>query len=72
MIPLMPSPGRPKTVSTPQSASRSISASDAIFAIVFLSVPCAGAAGQRWLAFLAALRSVRAFAVVSVPSGRSR
>src|SRR6266704_6065358 len=34
MIPLMPSPGSPKTVSTPQSASRSISASDAIRAIV--------------------------------------
>ena len=33
MIPLMPSPGRPKTVSTPQSASRSISTSDAIVAI---------------------------------------
>ena len=31
MIPLMPSPGRPKMVSTPQSTSRSISASDAIF-----------------------------------------
>src|SRR6266567_7133973 len=34
MIPLMPSPGSPKTVSTPQSASRSISASDAIRAII--------------------------------------
>ena len=31
MIPLMPSPGRPKMVSTPQSISRSMSASDAIF-----------------------------------------
>src|SRR5579875_3884878 len=33
MIPLTPSPGRPKTVSTPQSASRSISSSDAICAM---------------------------------------
>src|SRR6266702_3576262 len=34
MMPLMPSPGSPKTESTPQSASRSIRASDAIRAIV--------------------------------------
>jgi len=34
MIPLMPSPGSPKTVSTPQSMSRSTSASDAIGATV--------------------------------------
>src|SRR5437773_1211622 len=33
MIPLMPSPGRPNTVSTPQSASRSTSRSDAILSI---------------------------------------
>src|SRR5438067_9515719 len=33
MIPLIPSPGRPKTVSTPQSARRSISSSDAICAM---------------------------------------
>ncbi len=32
MIPLIPSPGRPKTVSTPQSANRSISSSAAICA----------------------------------------
>src|SRR2546423_2896884 len=36
MIPLIPSPGRPKTVSTPQSASRSISSSDAICAMGLL------------------------------------
>src|SRR5437870_2229882 len=33
MIPLIPSPGRPNTVSTPQSISRSTSSSDAIFAM---------------------------------------
>src|SRR6202000_1892132 len=33
MIPLMPSPGTPKTVSPPQSASRAISSSDAICAM---------------------------------------
>ena len=33
MIPLMPSPGSPNTVSTPQAASRSTSSSDAIFSM---------------------------------------
>jgi hypothetical protein len=33
MIPLMPSPGSPNTVSTPQSASRSTSSSDAILSM---------------------------------------
>src|SRR5439155_6146354 len=34
MIPLMPSPGRPNTVSTPQSMSRSTSDSEAILPMV--------------------------------------
>src|SRR6478609_6760326 len=45
MIPLMPSPGRPKTVSTPHSASRSISDSDAILAIRTLLYGCNGICG---------------------------
>ena len=42
MIPLMPSPGSPKIVSTPQSASRSISTSEAIFDMRRNSVPQPG------------------------------
>src|SRR3954468_7854764 len=38
MIPLMPSPGRPKTVSTPQSASRETRACAASFAMCHLTV----------------------------------
>src|SRR5690349_24720923 len=45
MIPLMPSPGIPKTVSTPHSASRSISDSDAILAITTLLYGCNGICG---------------------------
>ena len=36
MIPLMPSPGSPKIVSTPQSASRSMRTSEAIFDMAYL------------------------------------
>src|SRR5437762_10696733 len=35
MIPLMPSPGRPKIVSTPQSESDSTKTSDAVVAILY-------------------------------------
>jgi hypothetical protein len=45
MIPLMPSPGSPNTVSTPQSASRSTSSSDAIFSMHALLVDLVQEAG---------------------------
>src|ERR687888_2017781 len=51
MIPLMPSPGRPNTVSTPQSASRSASRSVAIcFTVTLLVVmPDPSCGDEAWL-----------------------
>src|SRR5436190_15035171 len=52
MMPLMPSPGRPKTVSTPQSIMPSMSTSAAVRAIAFTSlIACRYllGVGQGWI-----------------------
>src|SRR5271165_5836839 len=46
MNPLMPSPGRPKITSTPQSMSRSNSTSAVIFAIALLLIACLRPGGR--------------------------